>query len=215
MLNSRRAPAQTDEAKARLNEITREAPDSLPAWRLLAQIAFTEGKLDESLKLLENITLRDPANIEAPLLQAQVWMAKGEVKKALETLESLNTRLPKFPPIKYQLARAYLQDNNAAQAAAVLNQAITANPDYAEAILLLGEINLQERRCSASRCFDAWVAEKATRSGPGPIASGPSLPFVGAAGRCHCGLPRANQGLSSKLAAPSSLGTSPTTAKQN
>ena len=133
----------TDDAKARLNEITREASDSLPAWRLLAQIAFTEGKLDESLKLLENITLRDPANIEAPLLQAEVWMAKGEVKKALENLESLNTRLPRFPPIKYQLARAYLQDNNVAQAAAVLNQAITANPDYAEAILLFGEINLQ------------------------------------------------------------------------
>jgi predicted Zn-dependent protease len=59
-------------------------------------------------------------------------MAKGEVKKALENLESLNTRLPQFLPIKYQLARAYLQDNNAAQAAAVLNQTITANPDYAE-----------------------------------------------------------------------------------
>ena len=134
---------KVDEAKARLNEITREAPDSLPAWRLLAQIAFTEGKLDESLKFLENIALRDPANIEARLLHAQVWLAKGEVKKALEDLESLATRLPKFPPIKYQLARAYLQDKNTAQAAAVLNQAIAANPDYAEAILLLGEINLQ------------------------------------------------------------------------
>ena len=29
-----------DEAKVRLKEITREAPDSLPAWRILAQIAF-------------------------------------------------------------------------------------------------------------------------------------------------------------------------------
>jgi predicted Zn-dependent protease len=122
---------KADEAKALLNEIIREAPDSLPAWRLLAQIAFTEGKLDESLNLLQNITLRDSANIDAHLLQAQVLMAKGEVKKALENLESLNTRLPKFPPIKHQLARAYLQDNNAAQAAVVLNQAITANPDYA------------------------------------------------------------------------------------
>ena len=93
-----------------MNAITEETPDSLPAWRLLAQIAFAEGKFDESLKFLENIALRDPANIEARLLQAQVWMAKGDVKKALEILENLDTRFPRFSPIKYQLARAYLQE---------------------------------------------------------------------------------------------------------
>jgi len=133
----------TPEAKELLNEITREAPDSLSAWRFLAQIAFAEKKLDESLKLLDNVILRDPANIEARLLQAQVWLAQGEVKKTIESLKSLDTSFPKVLTIKYQLARAYLQDNNAAQAALVLNQALAANPDYAEGVLLLGEINLR------------------------------------------------------------------------
>ena len=132
-----------DEAKALLHKITREAADFLPAWRLLAQIAFTEGRFDESLKLLENIVLRDPANIEARLLQAQVWMVKGDVKKALETLESLSIRFPRVPPIKYQLARAYLKDNDTTKAVDMLNQAITVNPEFVEAILLLGEINLR------------------------------------------------------------------------
>ena len=132
-----------DEAKARLNVITQEAPDFLPAWRLLAQIAFTEEKFNDSLKLLENIVLRDPANIEARVLQAQVQMVKGDVKKALETLESLNTRFPRFPPIKHQLARAYLNDGDRAKASDMLTQAIALNPEFTEAILLLGQINLQ------------------------------------------------------------------------
>src|SRR4029077_5522961 len=98
-----------NEAKTRLKEITREAPDSLQAWRMLAQIAFAEKQFDESLTFIENILFRDPANVEARLLQAQVWLAKGETKKALENLESLSNSFPTVPAIKYELARAYLQ----------------------------------------------------------------------------------------------------------
>jgi tetratricopeptide (TPR) repeat protein len=139
-----------DEAKVRLREITREAPDSLPAWRLLAQIACSEKQFDESLTLIENILFRDQTNIDAQLLQAQVWLAKGEIKKAIESLESLETAYPELPLIKYNLARAYLQNNNAAQAAVVLKQVLATNPDNEEALLhneeallLLGEANLR------------------------------------------------------------------------
>ena len=105
----------------RLQEITGKIPDSLIAWHLLAQIAFSEKQLDESLQYLDNILFRDPANIEAGLLKAQVWLARGETKKAIEALERLSTAFPQALPIKYNLARAYLQDNNAAQAASILN----------------------------------------------------------------------------------------------
>jgi tetratricopeptide (TPR) repeat protein len=132
-----------DEAKVLLREIARDASDSLPAWRMLAQIAFAEKHLDESLTFIENILFRDPVNIEAHLLQAQVWLSKGETKKAIESLERLNTAYPNFPPIKYNLARAYLQNNTAAQAAVVLNQLIATNPENTEAVLLLGEANLR------------------------------------------------------------------------
>src|SRR4029450_1701206 len=45
--------------------------------------------------------------------------------------------------IKYQLARAYLKNNNPNQAKMALDQAISNNPNFADAILLLAEANLR------------------------------------------------------------------------
>ena len=45
--------------------------------------------------------------------------------------------------IKYEFARAYLQNNNPAQAIVALDQAISIYPDYTEAILLLDESILE------------------------------------------------------------------------
>lgn len=132
-----------DEAAAFLKAITSKAPDYLPAWKLLGQIAFAQKKYDESLSLLENVFSRDPENADANMLRAQVWLAKGEKQKALEVLKRLDSAYPNFPAVKYQLAVAYLASDNPTQATAALNQAIAANPDYVEALLLLGQLNLR------------------------------------------------------------------------
>jgi tetratricopeptide (TPR) repeat protein len=131
-----------DDAGAMLNEITRQAPDYLPAWGRLAQIAFAEKNYDQSLALLENVFNRDGANFEAGMLKAEVWLAKGEVKQALEILARLDKAYPNVPPVKYQLARAYLLNKDPGQATALLNQAVARNADFTEAILLLGEVKL-------------------------------------------------------------------------
>lgn len=132
-----------DEARALLRDITKAAPDYLPAWRFLGQIALTQRKYDEALMLLENVFVRDPKNAEARILQAQAWLGKGDTKKAVEGLEDLAKTYSNVPAINYELGRAYFRNKNTAQAAVVLNQAIAAKPDYPEAILLLGEIDLQ------------------------------------------------------------------------
>src|SRR5205823_5759224 len=43
------------EAKRVLTEITEKAPEYLPAWRRLAEVAFNEGKYDDGVKFLEAI----------------------------------------------------------------------------------------------------------------------------------------------------------------
>ena len=122
--------------------MTRKAPDYLPGWCLLGEIAFKEKRYDEALSLLQNVFSRDPQNLDGHRLESEVLLAKGNTKKAIEVLERLDQTYPDTSLIKYQLAQAYLKDNNIDQAKGVLDEAISTNPNYADAILLLAQINL-------------------------------------------------------------------------
>jgi tetratricopeptide (TPR) repeat protein len=62
------------EAKAFLEKVTKETPDLLPAWSILANIANSEKKYDEALQLLQNVLSRDPENLDARLVQAETWL---------------------------------------------------------------------------------------------------------------------------------------------
>ena len=104
---------------------------------------FTEKQYDQALTLLENVFSREPDNLDARLLQSDSWLAKQETKKAIDVLEALDRAYPGAPAIKFQLARAYLQGNEPVKAATLLRDAVAAKPDYADAILLLAEINLR------------------------------------------------------------------------
>src|ERR1700736_6778218 len=131
-----------NDGRATVKEITRQAPDYLPAWLLSAGLSFNEKKYDEALSFLENVFSRDPENIDARTMEAQVRLAKGESKKAVAVLQALNKAYPNMPGIQYYLARAYRQDNDSAQAIAELKKAVANKTDYLEATLLLAELNL-------------------------------------------------------------------------
>lgn len=138
-----------EEAKAFLKEATRQAPDYLPAWCLLAHIAFVEKKYDESLGYLANVFGREHDNLDARVIQNQVWLAQGEVKKALEGMERVNQAYPNMPVMKFRMAQGHLLNNNLGQAALLLSQALEINPDYTEAKLLLGEVQLRTGEAAA------------------------------------------------------------------
>jgi tetratricopeptide (TPR) repeat protein len=123
-------------------EMTKQAPDYLPGWIWLAELAYKDKKYDEALSLLENVFSRDAENIDGRRLQGNVLLAKGDTKKAVEVFERLDQTYSDLPFIKYKLARAYLQNNNTNQAAATLDQALSINPNYDDAVLLLAQINV-------------------------------------------------------------------------
>ena len=137
------AAGDKEETRRISTEMTRQAPDYLPGWTLLAELAYKDKKYDEALSLLENVFSRDPENVDGHRLESQVMLAKGDTKKAVEILERLDQTYPDTPLIKYELARTYLKNNNMNQAKVVLDQAISRNPNYADAILLLADINLR------------------------------------------------------------------------
>jgi tetratricopeptide (TPR) repeat protein len=137
------ATGDTGETKRIATEMTRQAPDYLPGWTLLAELALKDKKYDEALSLLENVSSRDPEYIDGRRLESDVLLAKGDTKKAIDVLEHLDQTYPDAPLIKYQLASAYLRNNSPNQAKVAFEQAISINPNYGDAILRLAEINLR------------------------------------------------------------------------
>jgi tetratricopeptide (TPR) repeat protein len=137
------ATGDTEETRRIATEMTRQAPDYLPGWTLLAELALKDKKYDEALSLLENVSSRDPEYIDGRRLESEVLLAKGDTKKAVDVLERLDQTYPDSPLIKYQLASAYLRNNSPNQAKLALEQAISINPNYDDAILRLAEINLR------------------------------------------------------------------------
>ena len=132
-----------EEARKSLVALTEKVPDYLPAWCSLAQFSLSEKKFADALAALDNVFRRDAMNFEGRMMQGLVFMAKGDAKQAVDTLEKLDKTYAGVPTIKFHLARAYLLDGNAAQATASLSQATTADPNFAEAALLQGELNLR------------------------------------------------------------------------
>ena len=141
---------QLDKAESELTELTQRVPDYLSAWSLLAQIAISNQHFDQALKLLENVFREDGANVEATLVQSQVWLRQGATKKAISRLENLANSYSHVPVINYELAQAYLIDNNVDAARTALEDAVNVKPDYTDAVLLLAQTNLQQGQPQAA-----------------------------------------------------------------
>src|SRR5437870_1432653 len=138
-----------DEVRTIASDMTKNAPDYLPGWFWLAELAYKDKKYDEALSLLENVFGRDAEYVDGRRLQSDVLLAKGDAKKALEVLERLDQTYPDVAFIKYKLAGAYLRNNNVNQAKVALDQAVSLNPDYDDAVLLLAQVNLSTGHAEA------------------------------------------------------------------
>src|SRR6059058_1799299 len=110
------ATGDTGETTRIATEMTRQAPDYLPGWTLLAELALKDKKYDEALSLLENVFSRDPEYIDGHRLESDVLLAKGDTKKAVDVLEHLDQTYPDSLLIKYQLACTYLRNNKIGRA---------------------------------------------------------------------------------------------------
>lgn len=132
-----------DEATTLLQEIAKKAPDYIPTWTSLAQIAIAQKKYDEALGHVQQVVKRDPASYDAALIRAQIHLTKGEVDSAIEELLKVGKAYGGLPADKYQLARAYLLKKDIPKAQEALKMTIVANPDHEEAILQFSQISLR------------------------------------------------------------------------
>jgi tetratricopeptide (TPR) repeat protein len=132
-----------DEAVTLLKEATQAAPDYLPNWRLLARIAFADGKDDEAAADLAKVLAKSPLDIEAGLLQSQLWLRKNEPAKAIEMLEALNMNFPLRPQLELPLGKAHMAAGDFRRAAEMLDRVLAKVPGAIEAIELRSVLHLK------------------------------------------------------------------------
>jgi tetratricopeptide (TPR) repeat protein len=129
--------------KALLQEITRQTPDYLPAWKSLAEIALAEKNYDQCADLIGKMLTRDPSNYGALLLTGRLDLARGDADGAVAELKKAGEAYPQAAEIYYQLGVSYLAKNEVGQAVNSLNQALNLAPNFAEATILLAGIRIQ------------------------------------------------------------------------
>jgi tetratricopeptide (TPR) repeat protein len=133
-----------DEAVAHLKAATQKAPDFLPNWRLLGQIAAGSGNDAEATEYLSNVFDKSPIDIEAGLLQSQIWLRTKQAPKAVELLENLTKALPSRANLDIALAKAYLAADEYRKAGEVLDRVLIAFPGATEAIVLRSGLFLKD-----------------------------------------------------------------------
>ena len=188
-------PGDSATGKQLLQDIVKKTPDYLPAWNALAQFAAAEKKYADGVTLLGNVLNRDPQNLDALLLKSRLELQLGQTAQALADIERTARMFPKVPAVQFQLAQAQLASGDTDKAVGSLNQALTLNPQYTEAILALAEVQVPDRKCRPGDCFAAAIdpAAASTRARPG--VAGGSLSRPRQSGQHGSDLPRTGKSL--------------------
>ena len=133
-----------------LEEITGQAPDYVPAYVRLADIALTERQFDQAATLSKKILALDPGNYDGLLLSARVRVGNGDARGALADFERLATAYPRIPQVHYHVATAHLLNENPARASTALQQALALDPQHIDSILVLAEINIRQNNAASA-----------------------------------------------------------------
>jgi len=136
--------------KQTIEPLLKKAPKFVPALLLAAKFQASEQQLAEARKRVNSVLSLDPTNHDAIALSGNLFLAKREVAEALEVFEQGVQFFPQSPVAHFNLARAALSDNRAADAKNSLMKALSLNPDYSEAMALMANLQLQSGEYSSA-----------------------------------------------------------------
>jgi len=125
------------------NDLTIKTPAYIPAWLGLAEVALNEKKLDDCATALNKALAEDPDNADAQVLQARLDLARSDTGKATSELERLVKLYPQSSRIHYQLALAYVVDNQPTKALNQSHEALELDSHFIEAAFLLAQLELK------------------------------------------------------------------------
>jgi tetratricopeptide (TPR) repeat protein len=142
------------EAKKILEETNQKHPDYLPPRVLLMKMACAQSQDDDCAARVKNILSQDSINYDALFQDGMLNLAKGDAVRAIRDFEYLSNAYRQNPLVRYQLALAYLlyskdasdvNRRNAVEAAeSRLNEAVSLEPRFDQAAMLLAELKIRK-----------------------------------------------------------------------
>jgi tetratricopeptide (TPR) repeat protein len=142
----------TADAEHILEDVTRQAPDYIPAWINLMYLFFEEGNYDLCADVIAKVLARDSGNYDALMQSGNLSMIKRDGTNAVATFRRVES-MPQYknlPLVKYRLALAYLMNGDRADAVVSLTDALKADHNYSAATLLLAELDLRAGNSTAA-----------------------------------------------------------------
>ena len=136
------AKSEQPNPRARKRFLRREA-DSL-RFAELADCFRRSGALAEATALCARGLLRYPNYATGHVVMGEIFCARQLVDKARDHWQEALRLDPRHPRAHYRLAELYLSDGERGQAAAELESAVLADPNFAEARSLLAEATGRE-----------------------------------------------------------------------
>lgn len=132
------------EGKRLMEEITKEAPDYVPAWIRQAEVALAEKRFDDCEALLTKALTHDNDNFDALYIRGRMYLVTGKIDKGVAEFTRMAALYDQSPEVQYQLALADTAAKDFPKAIAALNKALFLRPKYPDAIMLLAGLNINK-----------------------------------------------------------------------
>ncbi len=132
-----------EDAEHILEDVTRQAPDYVPAWISLMRFYFAKRNYDQCAEVIAKVLARDSANYDALMESGVIFLAKRDGTNAVSTFRRVDSAHKNRAEVKYRLALAYLMNGESPEAIASLTEALSLDHNYAEATLLLAELDVR------------------------------------------------------------------------
>ena len=137
-----------------LQSVLDTSPNDVPARRLLAEVALSDGAASQALALVAPILTKDTADVDALVVRGRAHLIGGQLDSATRDFQRALRLEPSLAPVHYNLAVARIRQANAtgargprdsafAQAKSELDEATKLAKDYPEAVFQLAELNIQ------------------------------------------------------------------------
>ena len=137
------------EAKVRVDQVLREAPNYAGAWKLRAEVLIAMERYADAMRDAEQATLLDPEDgdaflilAEAARLNNQPLLARNSLKKA----STLSLDAGADFHIKLSRSAALLGESDLSMAESFARVALAKEPDYAEAYYQLARVFVLQKR---------------------------------------------------------------------